>query len=256
MGSIASWPITLGLAAAMGVLALAGVWVASALRLGGRAWVRRALGFASGFMFAFALVDILPEALAESPQAHVAAVAGFVLFYVAERLFDIHLCPAGADDCATHEHSHGPVGGFALAGLATHSVVDGLAIGSALVASPRLAILVAVAVALHKVPDGFCMGSLLCIEEQDKLRWDQALLFAAATPLGIVAAYAGLAGAEGSAVGLVLGLSAGSFLYIAAADLLPEAHMELRGRGDRAWVMAAVVLGAVLAVSLTLVGGA
>lgn len=244
----------------MGVLALAGVWVAAAFRVRGRGWLRNALGLASGFMLAFALVEILPDALEQSPQAHIAAAVGFVVFYMIERLFDIHLCPAGADECAVPahgDHSHAPLGPFALFGLGIHAVIDGLAIGGALVTSWRLAVLVTVAVALHKLPDGFCLGSLLgAAEEPVRFPWGKSLLFSAATPIGVLAAYAGLVGAQGPVIGLVLGFAAGSFLYVAAADLLPEAHHDLKGRADRTEVMLAVIAGALVAMAASAFGGA
>lgn len=259
MGYSAGWPVATGIAALMGLLAMAGVLAARQVGRGGRLWVRRSLGFASGFMFAFAVVEILPEALEMTGAAAIAAVGGFSVFYVIERLFDIHLCPAGADECSVsgrHDHDHAPIGMFALVGLGAHSIIDGLAIGVALTVSPALAAMASLAVALHKLPDGFCMGSLLVEENPEAaarpMPWGLAFTFAATTPLGVVAAYAGLLGASGVAVGAMMGFAAGTFLYVAAADLLPEAHLELKTRSDRIAVMTAVVGGVALAAVLSL----
>ena len=55
-------------------------------------------------------------------------------------------------------------------------------------------------------------------------------LFALATPVGAVLAYGVLSGLTGKALHLAIGFSAGTFLAIATADLLPQVHSAPEGR--------------------------
>ena len=53
-----------------------------------------------------------------------------------------------------------------------------------------------------------------------------SLVVALATPLGALIAYAGVTGFTGSLLALLLGVAAGSFLYVGTADILPQLHRE------------------------------
>ena len=129
-----------------------------------------------------------------------------------------------------------------------HSTVDGATIAAAFAAGERTGWLTALAVALHEVPHR--MG-------------DFALLVQLRVPLGRALRFAVLAGlpallgagvvlllgaAEQHAVLWLLPISAGSFLYIALVNLLPELQVECRG-----WRVAAQLACVGLGVALVLV---
>lgn len=244
--------ILIGVSALVLVLAGFGAYLAAAVRNAGRVWMRRGLGFASGFMLSFALLEILPEALDLTPYAHFMAVAGFAVLYVIEHAFGTHFCPSAHEDCAGHDHAVEPVGLAMFLGITVHSVIDGIAIGAALATSVQMGVLVSAAVVFHKVPDGFCLGTLL--ESKDYPRRPSNILlalFCAATPVGAILAYVGLQLGGRVDLGLALGLAAGSFLYVATADMLPETHSV--GRREPS-VIASVLVGIAVGSASLLLG--
>lgn len=68
-----------------------------------------------------------------------------------------------------------------------------------------------------------------------------SLVVALATPLGAVTAFAGVVGIADSLLALLLGVAAGSFLYVGATDILPQLHRQ-QVRGAFALFLAGVGL--------------
>ncbi len=109
-----------------------------------------------------------------------------------------------------------------------HSLVDGATIAAAFSAGARTGWLAALAVTLHEVPHRMGDFALLV---QLRVPLGRALRFAAAAGVpalvGMVAVML-FGGAEQGAVHLLLPVSAGSFLYIALVNLMPELQVECR----------------------------
>lgn len=190
-----------------------------ALRL--RGGLQTAIALSGGIVVAVALFELLPEALEAVGDAHrvTALVAGgFVLFLVAHRYLVLH-----HRDEAEEAQAHPQVGVLSAAALGVHSFTDGFGIGLAFGLNTETGILVLLAVISHDFADG--INAVTFILRQGGTR-DVALRWLA------IVAFAPLLGAVvGSAVdiseyalGHLLAVYAGIFLYIGATDLLPEAH--------------------------------
>lgn len=213
---------TLLFAALSFVVAYSGGLAATRITERGRNWLTVSLGFGGGFLLAVALSDIIPEAARQSKNAHIAVALGIAFFFLIEQYVDTHFCPAGEASC-DKGHDHTTTGFLAAVGMGMHGLIDGIAVAGALVADFRLAMIVSAAVLIHKIPDGFCLGALLSAKGYGKARIHRYLtIFALTTPLGVLAAHYLLI--DKLNPGLALGLSAGSFIYIATSHLLPEAR--------------------------------
>jgi ZIP family zinc transporter len=198
------------------------------------------MGFSAGLLVATALLDLLPDAfdlVRECGQSSVAnvllgAAFGFLAFYGLDRL--LH---RGA---AAHEGRHGPAafGSLAALGLTVHSFLDGFAIGSAFQAASALGILVAIAVIAHDFGDGVTTIGVV-LGSRGGLRTSVVWLLADAAAPVVGAGAALLLPISQGLIADLLGFFAGSFLFIGAAHLLPEAEQE--GRGP--WLAIAVVAG-------------
>jgi ZIP family zinc transporter/zinc and cadmium transporter len=92
------------------------------------------------------------------------------------------------------------------------------------------------AVVLHKLPEGFAVGSLMLASGASRRA---ALLASAVLGLSTVAGTLFLHAFTGI-VGPALALSAGATIYVAASDLIPEVNKE------RSWGVALAVFGGVL----------
>jgi ZIP family zinc transporter/zinc and cadmium transporter len=141
------------------------------------------------------------------------------------------------------------VGTTALLGLALHTLFDGVSIGSGFLVTPTLGILVAIAVFLHKVPEGFTVASIMVAA--GRTRRDAVLssaVLGGATVLGVATI-----SIWSSFVNVALPLSAGAGLYVAASDLIPAVN-EAKGIRKPLAVFGGVFLFAVTELGLEALG--
>jgi zinc transporter ZupT len=194
------------------------------------------LGFSAGAVIGVAFFDLLPEALelgAKSfrPATITGVVAlGFLLYLVLDRLVFLHIHAHG------HDHEHGretSSGGspsrqvqrglLGAGSLAIHSFLDGVAIGLAFQVSAAIGVIVAVAVLVHDFSDGINTVGIIMKNKGDRRHAFQWLVVDAAAP-ALGASSTLLFRLPEEALGIVLALFSGFFLYIGASDLVPESH--------------------------------
>ncbi|MFC9914217.1 ZIP family metal transporter [Streptomyces sp. NPDC127197] len=199
------------------LMTLAGGW--TALRVTARRHL--VLGLAGGLMLGVVGLDVLPEALAAAdtelygvPAALLLFVAGFLLAHLVQRL----LAARRAD--RTPE-----VGLTAAAALIGHSAMDGVAIGAAFQVGGGMGVAVALAVIAHDFADGFNTYTLTRLYGNARRRALTMLFAAAAAPVAGAASTLLFAIPE-PLLGAYLGFFGGALLYLAAAEILPEAHHE------------------------------
>ncbi len=194
----------------------------------------------AGLLLGGALLSMLPEALhAGGARAPLLVAAGYFGMFLVRNLW--------------RQAGDGVHPGSALAaatGLLLHSVVDGGALTVALLTDPRLGMATFLAILLHKLPEGFSLASLMLAATASRRT---ALAATAAVGLAtIVGAFLPLVWYREGLVshGVLLGLAAGSFLYVGASDLIPT----VGGKGRRTALL--VLLGALVISLLIRSGGA
>ena len=209
----------------------------------GGAAIRNSIGFGGGFLLAAAFFEVLPESLKGGPSMPLYVIAGYLIVYLFEQLFATHvheqphrgLLPptpqegAPADHTLVQELQHtdaiiSPHAGLAaLVGFNVHDFIDGLAIGAAMLTSDTLGVVVFLAVLLHEAPAGFSIAAITLSTGRSRRT---AVLaggsIGIATLIGIVVPFA-VGELRESTAQIFLALSAGSFVYIAATDLIPAA---------------------------------
>ena len=203
---------------------LAGGLLPAADHLVERLGLKRMLAFRSGLLIAIAFTDVLPGSLRLDPAAAGwSALLAFVLGYVSENLVMSDPCHEAAEGCRSHA-----LGGVALTALFIHSLIDGLNLGALTLVSVSALAAAGVSMLVHKFADGFTLVSLFKEAGYSRARTIAALLaVASATPLGALLSRAGILRLEPRQLAMLLGFAGGSFVYIAAAELLPRLH---RGR--------------------------
>jgi ZIP family zinc transporter/zinc and cadmium transporter len=219
----ASFWVTLGfIAVTAGAAALGGVAVT--LR---RRWDAALLNYfvavGGGFMLAAAVLEMMPISARMTSSAPILVLAGYLLIHLVEHTVVRHF-HFGEE---THpEHVGVGVGVSALIGLSIHSFFDGISIASGFVISPRLGLLLFVAIVLHKAPEGFTIASIMLAGGYSRpTALLSSIAVGAAGILGAVAMYPLQA-----FVGEGLAFSAGVTLYVAASDLIPEVNRSEHGR--------------------------
>ncbi|MGW4158942.1 ZIP family metal transporter [Streptomyces sp. NPDC004788] len=186
------------------------------------------LGLAGGLMLGVVGLDLLPEAIDAAgetvfgvPQALLLFVGGFLFAHVVERLL------------ATRRAAHGAeagdrvpqVGLTAAAAMVLHSLMDGIALGAAFQVSGGMGATVAIAVITHDFADGFNTYTITTLYGNARRKAIAMLLADAVAPI-LGAGLATLFTLPEELLGSYLGFFGGALLYLAAAEILPEAHHE------------------------------
>lgn len=209
------------------------------------------MSFAAGIMLAVAFLHLIPEAVhlghesevrleevehenevhaeeaehtGDSEFVFLMVLLSFVIFHAIESIISIH---PRHDVEATGPHKHSRLSILSITGLACHSLIDGVIIAVGFKAGSRIGMMMTIAVILHEMPEGIVTTSILLHDSMARARifWF-SLLVAAATPVGAIVSYLVLGEASENFLRILLALAAGSFIYIAAVDLIPETHRE------------------------------
>jgi zinc and cadmium transporter len=239
------------------------------------------LSLSAGVMLGAACFHVLPDAVEALPESFGWWVAGGVVgLFVIERFIAPHSHePGGPKQTAGekdhgdhhdhehhHDHDHGhahehhalaapPVAGWAaVLGLTLHTFMNGVAMAGAIeidVSKPSTwwlpGLAVFLAIVLHKPADALAISTVL------RRRGVKAgaiglvqLGFASMVPIGaltfLVTHNALSEGLAQQITGAALAFSAGTFLFIALSDLLPEIHFH---RHDRVPLFLALLTGVV-----------
>lgn len=189
------------------------------------------LGFSAGAVIAVAFFDLIPEAFElaagfrEPTTIALYMAIGFFAYLFIDRLLFFHASRREEQDHGMdmHEHAHTHVGGLGAGGLVAHSFFDGVAVGLAFQVSVEVGALVATAVLIHKISDGISTVGVILKEEGSQGRAIKWLTFAAVAPVLGVLSTAAISIPE-NALGVMLAVFAGFFIYMGASDLIPESH--------------------------------
>jgi zinc and cadmium transporter len=250
------------------------------------------LSVSAGVMLGAAFFHMMPEAVRMgSPGTLCWSAVGLLALFFLERFFAYHHHEAPgdpADPCPTHRHEHaGPRGhsaglvdpsaltrmgsnakgaslhwGAAAFGLAAHSLAGGVALASAVAATPHGQSAVAatphghsavawgvfLATVVHKPADALTIVSLMLRAGTPRAHAHLVNLgFALMIPAGVLLFGLGVGrlGPEASAswTSAALAFSAGTFLCVALSDLLPELQFH---EHDRLKLSLALLLGVAL----------
>lgn len=182
-------------------------------------YVLEMTSFAAGVMVVVATMDLLPEAYSSGDIKIVSTfvLAGTLFLFFLER-FSLWF----------HHHHTPHNGGINVTGVwlgdTFHNAIDGLAIGAAFLVEPKLGIATAIAVAAHELPQEIADFSLYISSGVSSYKTFFFNLFSSLATLvaGVLIYFLGnkLQGVES----YLLALTAGMFMYISLADLIPELH--------------------------------
>ncbi len=178
------------------------------------------ISLGAGVLLGAAFLHMIPDAVEYiGPKVGLGTLLGFLSLYLLEKFIMTHPCPA--EHCEYHK-----LGLTAFIGLSLHSLITGLALGAGIMV-PRLGLIVFLAVLFHKLPASLSLTSLFIKEHySNKKLFSYLTAFSLMVPLGAFITYFFFKEtASHQTIGYLIAFSAGTFLHVAADDLLPEVHL-------------------------------
>ena len=198
------------------------------------------IGFSAGGLIGGAFLHLIPESL-EDIGMHACflyVIIGFILFFILERYFHWRHCHEGK--CDIHAFTY-----LNLIGDGIHNFADGLVIGASFTVSINFGLITSLVIIFHEIPQEIGDFGVLVYGGLSKAR---ALFFNFLTAITcVVGAGLGFFLAEGikDFSGVLLPVTAGGFIYIAACDLIPELHKQ-PGLKRASFSILAFILGILL----------
>lgn len=179
------------------------------------------VGFSAGALLAGAFFHLIIEALeaiGDSMVVFLFVFAGFIVFFLIERVLHWHHCHLGI--CEVH-----PMGHLILIGDGIHNFIDGLVIAASFLVSISFGVITTIIIIGHELPQELGDFGVLI---QSGFSKKKALFYNFISQ--VTSVVGGLIGFFFStSLGFsqfLLPFAAGGFIYIAASDLVPELHKE------------------------------
>jgi len=194
------------------------------------------LGISAGLLLGIVFLDLLPGSfnLASDEKINtlyisLMAMFGFFALLLAER----YLLSRGG--WAYHGHkAEGtkirPFGILGVSALVVHGFMDGVIIPLGLSLGANVGFVIAIAVIIHQIPDSFAAMSIGLSGGFDRKK-TLSVIFASAldTPIGII--FGAILTNYGSRIVLMgMGFSIGTFMFVSAADIIPEIQHKAKSK--------------------------
>lgn len=177
------------------------------------------VALAAGSLIGGAFLHMIPAGIqryGDDETYYLWVLAGFLAFFALEQLLHWHHCHRASTSCKK------PLTYLILAGDGLHNFIGGIAIAGTFLVDIRLGIMAWLAAAAHEVPQELGDFSVLIHGGFGRV---EALLFNALSALtfllgGVLTYFA----ATAVDVTFLVPFAAGTFIYIGAADLVPEVN--------------------------------
>lgn len=190
------------------------------------------INFSIGAILGVVFLDLLPEVVekaAEIENILVYSLAGILIFYFLEKTllwYHHHSEEQVFHKKHTAEEKAHPVAYLVTFGDGLHNFIDGLVIAAAFLIDFKLGLATSIAVLFHEIPAEIGEFAILLHAGFNRTKVIISSLAAQMTALlGFVLGFYYLSLFE-NLEAILIAIAAGSFLYIAATDLLPETHRE------------------------------
>lgn len=217
------------------------------------------VSFSAGALLADAFIHLLPEAVETSGFAlsvSIYVLLGIGLSFVIEKIIHWHHCHhTHSAECLEEHHNHVRVEPFAkmnLIGDSVHNFIDGLIIGGSYLVSIPIGLASTFAVILHEIPQE--IGDFGILLHGGYTRKKALFLNFITALTAIVGAIIAILANQiiPNLTEFLIPFAAGSFIYIAGSDLVPELHKETNFRKSALQLLTSV-LGVLLMVALLLI---
>ncbi len=223
------------------------------------------VALSAGIFLGILFFLLLPEAIEECAEGGygaeitcISAMFGFLVILGVDVLIK-HMHAEECHDecneeCHEDEHTHSIASLSAFIGLSVHAFVDGLVLAASMMVDPNIGALALVGMCIHKFVVLFSLSSTFLLTDLDKKTVMKYLFgFACITPVAAIISFIVLNGISvDGMVGIPLAFSAGTFMYVALCDMIPEAFHR-KTQDSRAFIM--LLIGIAIAAAVFLLMG-
>ncbi len=181
------------------------------------------ISFSAGALLGDAFIHLLPESMESGIETiPLAIIGGILAFFILEKI--VHWRHCHQPTCKDHPH---PLATMNLVGDAFHNFLDGIIIATSYIVSIPLGIATTLAVLLHEIPQEIGDFGVLLYAGYSKKK---ALLMNFL--ISLTAIFGGIVGLVlskniESFSSIMIAITAGGFIYIATADLIPEMKKDI-----------------------------
>ena len=179
---------------------------------------------AVGVFLSLVFFELIPETLAANQLFGGLAVAvGFIGFYILSyKLHSYYHC-IDEENCGRRGAAM-----MVLIGDGIHNIADGVILGAAFLVDPAVGVAVAIGLALHEIPQEIVEFGVLVRGGYSRMEaLLRNLLSASSIVIGTVLTLVLAEHAE-EYIWIITGVAAGNLLYLAATELLPRVHGNLK----------------------------
>ncbi len=238
---------TFGSIAVVSVLSLSGILLLSFREVLFRKCIPLFISIAVGALLGDAFIHLIPEALMEDNTTSMSLliIAGILLFFVLEKF--LHWHHHGEDTEASHIH---PVGRLVLVSDIIHNFLDGVIIAASFMVSVPVGLATTLAVVLHEIPQEVGDFAVLLHAGYTKRRAIFLNFLTALSAFFGAAFFLAIGEYAEPLTAYFIPLTAGGFIYIAVADLIPELQ-KTRQFKNSLYQLVAVIIGVATMAALT-----
>ena len=220
------WEYAIGSVVLISLASVVGLFTLSMDRKRLKSIVSYLVAFAAGALIGDAFIHLLPEAIEQNGfaiETSLAIIAGMLVLFIVEKI--IHWRHCHMEETDKHQHPFAIVN---LIGDGVHNFIDGMVIAAAYLVSVPVGLATTFAVVMHEIPQEIGDFGVLIHGGFSRSR---ALFF------NFLTAFTSVIGAVlvlvigtqfQESISWLIPFAAGNFIYIAAADLIPELHKEVK----------------------------
>ncbi len=244
------WAYTIGSVLLVSLVSFVGVLTLSIKAYKLKKILLYMVSFSAGALFGDVFLHLLPQAVKDfgfGVDISIYSLLGIGISFVIEKIVQWRHCHIPH----SKEHAH-PFAVMNLFGDGVHNFIDGLIIAASYVVSIPVGIATTIAVILHEIPQeigdfgvllhgGFSRGKAIMFN-----------FFTALTAiLGAIVAMV-ISSLNNNITSFLVPFAAGTFIYIAGSDLIPELHKEVSPKKSMMQLIA-IILGVCVMLALLLI---
>lgn len=187
-------------------------------------WLDLGLSLSAGIMLGTSLYELLPESAEKAgfTTAMTGFTAGVLLIMLIERLIPHEHLYKGFEGVHVSKSRLKSVYLVTLA-VIIHNIPEGMAVGASSYMSIQAGLATSASIALQDLPEGYAVSFPLSMLSRKKLK---PILIAVLSGLSetIMAVLTALIAMMVTVEGFMLGMAAGSMLYVVSHEVIPETH--------------------------------